>query len=207
MGDTIFYTLNNSLVERSKPLHIKISKSEELKANKRKFSMCTRFSQIIKHVLIRKIWDEKAKKMKAPYVVFPNRSRRPSGHNLFMSRNLQSFNEKALYVDQDRLILSIGNLPNVVDFKAERDAENLEMIKVYFEDNSRMRTDINKDFLCIVAAIGNDMYSFNLPEITRESGGGTFHFPKAASQKTRLWAYFESPNGKRFSESRTVIVL
>jgi len=70
-----------------------------------------------------------------------------------------------------------------------------------------MRTGINKDFLCIVAAIGNDIYFFNFPEITRESGGGTFHFPPAANKKTGLWAYFESPYGKGFSESSTVCVL
>ena len=207
MERPVTYILNNSQVIRSKPSHFKVSKSEKLKSNKSKFSMCTKFSQRIKHEIIRKIWDEKAKKMKAPYVIYPNRSRRPTGHNLFMSRNLQLFNEKALYVDQERLILTTGHRTRVDDFKAERDSGNKEMINVSFKDNSHMRISINKDFLCIVAAIENDIYFFNLPEITRELGGGTFHFPKAANQKTRLWAYFESPDGKRFSESRTVIVI
>ncbi len=203
----VYYFLYDTFVIRDRPEHIKISESKLLKSNKDKFNKCLDFYKRIKKEEIREIWDEKAKKTKARHAIPPNRSRRQSGYNLFMSKNLQLFNENALFVDQDKLILSIGSLPSIQGLTAERDTENPELIKVSFKDNSGLKTDSNRDTLCILAAIENDIYFFNLSEITRESGGGTFHFPKAASQKTRLWAYFQSANVKGFSDSVTVNLL
>lgn len=203
----VYYFLDDMLIIRQRPEHIRISESKLLKSNKDKFNKCIDFYKKIKNTEIRKIWDEKAKETKAKIATPLNRTKRQSGYNLFMKHNLQLFNENALFVDQDKLVISIGSLPIAQGFMTERDPENPEVIKVSFKDNSGIRPNSKSDSLCIVAAIENYIYFFNLSEITRESGGGTFHFPDAADKKTRLWAYFQSEKGKGFSVSVTACLV
>lgn len=204
--DVVHYILNKEEVVRAKPSHFRISKSPALKTNKNKFAICVDFSSRIKSNIIKTIWDEKAKKLKARYRIHPNRTRRPSGYNLFMKYNLQLFRENAPFVDQDRIVISIGKLSIPHDFKAERDKDNPENIIVSFS-NIPLKTQTNKnDHLCILAAIENELFLFYFPLITRGSGGGTFNFKGSAGQKIRLWAYFKDEFDYLFSESVTTLI-
>lgn len=192
VGNIVFCKLNGKSYMRSVPERIDSNtpKQQEIRS---RFRVAVRFYQKIKDTPLKSILDLSADSISS------------SGYALFMRKNLKVFRANGKIGDFSQLHFSVGKRQQAYNLLGRMDDQG--MVTLSWENNEKIYDFEATDRLKVVVLHSNRSFSPKLlegVEVLREAGKAIFPLECDKEVKVHLYCFFESPDGKRFSNSQYI---
>ena len=190
-GNMVVYTVNGKTYFRMAPKRGKRTPSEAVQMQFNRLAGAQTLYKSLKKTFLKEVFQMEARRLGMR-----------SGYNLFTSRNMPAFGAGE-YVDYSLLTLSVGGLQLPFELRMEADGENT--VTFVWSDNSGQGSAQADDLLRVAYISEEEPYTVCLLEenvSTRADGGVTVALPEEFKGQVQLYLFFQSADGKRFSESK-----
>lgn len=192
VGNVVFCKLNGKSYMRSLPDRIDPNTPKQQEVRSR-FRVAVRFYKKIKETPLKGILDLSADKICS------------SGYALFMKKNLKAFRANGKIGDFSQLHFSAGKRQQAYNLQGRMDDQG--MVTLDWENDEEAYNFEAADRLNVIVLPSNRSFSPKLLEgleVLRAAEKATFSLERGKGVKIHLYCFFESPDGKRFSNSQYI---
>lgn len=192
VGHVVFCKLNGKSYMRSIPDRIDPNTPKQQEVRSR-FRVAVRFYQRIKNTPLKGILDFSAEKICS------------SGYALFMRENLKAFRANGKIGDFSQLHFSVGKRQQAYKLQGRMDEQGV--VTLIWENDEDVYNFEVTDRLNVVVLYSNRSFSPRLlegMEVLRGAEKAIFPLERVKGVEVHLYCFFESPDGKRFSNSQYV---
>ena len=158
-----------------------------------RFRVAVRFYKKIKETPLKGILDLSADKICS------------SGYALFMKKNLKAFRANGKIGDFSQLHFSAGKRQQAYNLQGRMDDQGI--VTLDWENDEEAYNFEATDRLNVIVLPSNRSFSPKLLEgleVLRVAEKATFPLERGKGMKIHLYCFFESPDGKRFSNSQYI---
>ena len=195
IGNTVFMEMGGKSYARTLPINVRDPQTPSQLACRARFHAAVSFYQRLHATSMKAVWKQSGARVKL------------SGFNLFMKVNLKMFSPEGEIVDFDGLRLAVGNRTEPRDLSAAVDDRGRLTLRWTPSDgNVVLNAD---DRLHVVLLYGDRLFSPVVVEgvqACRGDGGTTIDAGIRPGVALHVYAFFSSPGGDAFSDSKHVAV-
>ena len=189
VGNVVFCKLNGKSYMRSLPDRIDPNTPKQQEVRSR-FRVVVRFYKKIKETPLKGILALSADKICS------------SGYALFMKKNLKAFRANGKIGDFSQLHFSAGKRQQAYNLQGRMDDQG--MVTLDWENDEEAYNFEAADRLKVIVLPSNRSFSPKLLEGLEAAEKATFPLERGKEVKIHLYCFFESPDGKRFSNSQYI---
>lgn len=166
--------------------------SDRQRNNRARFLLMSKFAKMNLHSLIRPVWNVCA-------------TGGLNGYNRFIKENKEAFDFEGQLRFPDKLMLSFGDLPSVIDFSASLDKwKNVMHLRWKSNDNNPLKRKY--DHLCYVVLHINEPLKVVHTDAKRWNDKACIELEEDLSVGDRLFFFFSNIAASEFSCSFSVLL-
>jgi hypothetical protein len=157
-----------------------------------RFAACSKMGSILSKTLIRPVWKPVAQKM--------------TGYNLFMSTNVNNFDNKGTICNYPGFVFSFGDLPGLQSPSVKVIPGTSDMLELSWSDNSDEASASPDDKLKVVEITGQKVSFIHELPFTRSDGAATFRSNREKESQVYCYPFFSNAEFTRFSPNNFIPV-
>jgi len=188
LGNLVFVRREGKTYVRMAPNYSETSWTSRQIQHRERFRQVNNFCAQFKLEIIKPIWN-----------LLPGKG---SGYNRFIKANMPAFGLDGKLVDKAMLRFSDGVLPLPFHFKAEKPFQNENKIRVSWENDSLISSQLNRDDLLLLTSFGDSFGGPYRTGIKRSELTAVLELPIESSPVEAVYLFFASVDRKKYSPDK-----